>query len=234
MPDGYLNVTTWKSGKAEPGQLYDRSYLEGKDKYSSFLGGNQPLCVIENPDIQDGSKILLIRDSYSDSLAPFLAQAFSQVHLIDLRYYHASVAEYMAEHSIKTAVVLYSAANFISDQNLIYLGQAGTAVPEMSAQEAFGAFLAGDYEKLNFRSYDFFSTWQYCNDGHLESALMDVDGDGTEELQVQYENSPGDLNAVFDYDSGWINCWELDCLGGRYGNQRGNRPGGYSLCSRRG
>ena len=61
VPDGYLNVTTWKSGKAEPGQLYDRSYLEGKDKYSSFLGGNQPLCVIENPDIQDGSKILLIR-----------------------------------------------------------------------------------------------------------------------------------------------------------------------------
>lgn len=234
VPDGYLNVTTWKSGKAEPGQLYDRSYLEGKDKYSSFLGGNQPLCVIENPDIQDGSKILLIRDSYSDSLAPFLAQAFSQVHLIDLRYYHASVAEYMAEHSIKTAVVLYSAANFISDQNLIYLGQAGTAVPEMSAQEAFGAFLAGDYEKLNFRSYDFFSTWQYCNDGHLESTLMDVDGDGTEELLVQYGNSPGDLNAVFDYDSGWINCWELDCLGGRYGNQWGNRPGGYSLCSRRG
>lgn len=84
VPDGYLNVTTWKSGKAEPGQLYDRSYLEGKDKYSSFLGGNQPLCVIENPDVQDGSKILLIRDSYSDSLAPFLAQAFSQVHLIDL------------------------------------------------------------------------------------------------------------------------------------------------------
>ena len=48
---------------------------------------------------------------------------------------------------------------------------------------------------------------------------MDVDGDGTEELLVQYENSTGDLNAVFDYDSGWINCWELDCLGVRYGNQ---------------
>ena len=92
-------------------------------------------------------------------------------------------------------------------------------MPEISAQEAFGAFLAGDYEKLNFRSYDFFSTWQYCNDGHLESTLLDVDGDGTEELLVQYENSPGDLNTVFDYDSGWINCWELDCLGGRYGNQ---------------
>lgn len=182
VPDGYLNVTTWKSGRAEPGQLYDRSYLESKDKYSSFLGGNQPLCVIENPDIRDGSKILLIRDSYADSLAPFLTQRFAQVHLIDLRYYHASVAGYMAEHSIKTAVVLYSAANFISDQNLVYLSQVGTAAPGMSAREAFAAFLAGDLEKLNFRSSEFFSSWQYRNDGHLESALMDADGDGPEEL----------------------------------------------------
>ena len=122
-PDYYLNVTTWKSGRAEPGELYDRSYLEHKDQYSSFLGGNQPLCVIENPDIRDGSKILLIRDSYSDSLAPFLAQRFAQVHLIDLRYYHASAAEYMAQHSIKTAAVLYGTANFISDRNLFYLSR---------------------------------------------------------------------------------------------------------------
>ena len=35
-----LRVTSWKSGKEEPGRLYDRSYLERKDKYSSFLGGN--------------------------------------------------------------------------------------------------------------------------------------------------------------------------------------------------
>ena len=121
--DSNLSVTTWKSGKAEPGQLYDRSYLEHKDKYSSFLGGNQPLCVIQNPEITDGSKLLLIRDSYSDSLAPFLTQRFSEVHLIDLRYYHASPAEYMAEQGIDTAVVLYSVANFISDRNLVYLGK---------------------------------------------------------------------------------------------------------------
>lgn len=116
-----LRVTSWKSGRAEPQQLYDRSYLAHKDKYSSFLGGNQPLCVIENPAITDGSSILLLRDSYSDSLAPFLSQRFSQVHLIDLRYYHASVTEYMAEQGIDTAVVLYSVANFISDRNLVYL-----------------------------------------------------------------------------------------------------------------
>ena len=116
---------SWKSGKEEPGRLYDRSYLERKDKYSSFLGGNQPLCVLENPAITDGSKLLLIRDSYSDSLAPFLAQRFSEVHLVDLRYCHASVADYMAEQGIDTAVVLYSVSNFLTDRNLIYLAPRG-------------------------------------------------------------------------------------------------------------
>ena len=125
VPEDDLRVTSWKSGKEEPGRLYDRSYLEHKDKYSSFLGGNQPLCVLENPAITDGSKLLLIRDSYSDSLAPFLAQRFSEVHLLDLRYYHASVADYMAEQGIDTAVVLYSVSNFLADRNLIYLAPRG-------------------------------------------------------------------------------------------------------------
>ena len=82
------------------------------------------MCVLENPAITDGSK-LLIRDSYSDSLVPFLAQCFSEVHLVDLRYYHASVADYMAEQGIDTAVVLYSVSNFITDRNLIYLAPRG-------------------------------------------------------------------------------------------------------------
>lgn len=122
-----LSVTTWKSGTAAPGTLYDRSYLTKKDKYSSFLGGNQPLCVIENANLTDGGKILLLRDSYADALAPFLAQRFSEVHLIDLRYYHASPADYMAENGIDTAVVLYSVSNFVSDKNIAFLDMPGTA-----------------------------------------------------------------------------------------------------------
>ena len=118
-----LEVTSWRSGAAEPGVLYDRSYLEQKDKYSAFLGGNQPLCVIKNENIPDGSKLLLIRDSYSDSLAPFLSQSFSEVHLLDLRYYRASVAQYAAENDIDGILVLYSVPNFVTDRNLAFLGQ---------------------------------------------------------------------------------------------------------------
>ena len=123
VEDTGLEVTSWRSGAPEPGTLYDRSYLGQKDKYSAFLGGNQPLCVIKNEGAADGGKILLIRDSYADSLAPFLAQSFSEVHLLDLRYYRASAARYAEENGIDAICVLYSVQNFISDRNLVLLTQ---------------------------------------------------------------------------------------------------------------
>ena len=123
VEDAGLNVTSWRNGTPEPGSLYDRSYLEKKDKYSAFLGGNQPLCVIKNDDVTDGSKLLVVRDSYSDALAPFLAQRFSEVHLLDLRYYRASAAQYAEENGIDAICVLYSVQNFISDRNLVLLTQ---------------------------------------------------------------------------------------------------------------
>ncbi len=118
-----LTVTSWRTGMEEPASLYDRTYLEKKDKYSSFLGGNQPLCVIKNENVTDGSKLLLVRDSYSDALAPFLAQRFSEVHLLDLRYYRAPVSAYAAENGIGDIAVVYSVQNFISDVNLVLLTQ---------------------------------------------------------------------------------------------------------------
>ena len=101
-------MTSWRSGSPEPAQLYDRSYLTEKDKYSSFLGGNQPLCVIRNENARDGGKLLLIRDSYSDALAPFLAQSFAEVHLLDLRYYRLPAAQYAAENGIDAICAVYS------------------------------------------------------------------------------------------------------------------------------
>ena len=123
VEDTGLSVTSWRTGTPEAGSLYERSYLEQKDKYSAFLGGNQPLCVIKNEAVTDGSKILLVRDSYSDSLAPFLSQRFSEVHLLDLRYYRLPAAQYAAENGIADIVVLYSIPNFITDKNLVFLAQ---------------------------------------------------------------------------------------------------------------
>lgn len=122
VPEQGIEVTRYPEGTPVPGELYDESFLDKKDKYSMFLGGNQPLCIIKNPDAATDQKLLVIRDSYTDSLAPFLAQDYAEIHLIDLRYYKVAPSVYIRENGIDQALVLYSAANFASDINLFLLG----------------------------------------------------------------------------------------------------------------
>ena len=118
---GNVTVTRYPEGAPIEGGLYYPEKLEVKDKYAYFLGGNQPLCVIKNPDAASG-KLLVIRDSYADSLAPFLAEEFQEVHLFDLRYNNLSLKQYVADNGIDQVLVLYFAANFSTDQNLFKLG----------------------------------------------------------------------------------------------------------------
>ena len=107
VEDTGLDVTSWRNGTPESSSLYDRSYLEKKDKYSAFLGGNQPLCVIRNENIKDGGKLLLIRDSYADSLAPFLTQSFHNVYALDYRKFReSSVAEMVEKYDIDYVIVM--------------------------------------------------------------------------------------------------------------------------------
>lgn len=118
---GNITVTGYPEGQPVESSLYHPEKLEVKDKYAYFLGGNQPLCVIKNPDAENG-KLLVVRDSYSDSLAPFLAEEFQEVHLFDLRYNNLSLKQYAADNGIDQVLVLYSANNFNTDRNLFKLG----------------------------------------------------------------------------------------------------------------
>ena len=124
IPADGVHVTSWFGAQPSEGSLYVDHYLSVKDKYSYFLGGQQqPLCVIESDKAPDGPKVLVLRDSYSDSLAPFLTERFSEVHLFDPRNNLTSVKDYVAQNDIDTVLVLYSFQNFTTDQNLFVLGR---------------------------------------------------------------------------------------------------------------
>ncbi|WP_300413181.1 DHHW family protein [uncultured Oscillibacter sp.] len=121
VPDVGFEVTSWRDGSPKWAALYDLNKLQTKDKYSAFLGGNQPLCVIRNPE--GSGKLLVIRDSYADSMAPFLTLHFEEVHLLDPRYYRYSAARYAEENGLDAVAVVYSVPNFITDRNLVLLTQ---------------------------------------------------------------------------------------------------------------
>jgi hypothetical protein len=52
--------------------FFDRSFLASKDKYSSFLGGNSYKTTVTKRTANARPKLLLAKDSFGLSLAPFL------------------------------------------------------------------------------------------------------------------------------------------------------------------
>jgi hypothetical protein len=116
-------VTVEDGETGEVHGLYVDSFLTEKDQYASFLGGNAPLYIVRNPNAETEQRLLLVRDSYSDSLAPFLSQYYSEIHLLDLRYYKTSPARYAQENDLDAIFVCYSVENFMEDANIFLLGQ---------------------------------------------------------------------------------------------------------------
>ncbi len=116
-------VTVENTEKGETHGLYVDSFLGEKDKYASFLGGNTPLYIVRNRSATSSEKLLVVRDSYSDSMAPFLSRYFAEIHLIDLRYYRTSVAEYAQENGMDRIFVCYSVENFVKDLDAVFMGR---------------------------------------------------------------------------------------------------------------
>ena len=111
VPSEQITVLRYDAPEPEKGGLYYYENLTVKDKYKVFLGGNSPRVVIKTKN-KTAPKLLIIRDSYCDSLAPFLTPHFSEIHLLDLRYYKSGVTKYIDENDIDEVLVIYGLKKF--------------------------------------------------------------------------------------------------------------------------
>ena len=119
-PDSSVQVFKYGSAGIEPGPLYRFEALEKKDKYSLFMGGIAGLSRVET-GTADSPTLLIIRDSFADSLVPFLLEDFAEIHLVDLRYYTQSLSAYIEDVKPDVILICYSVVNFSSDTHLFQL-----------------------------------------------------------------------------------------------------------------
>lgn len=77
--------------------------------YHTYIGGDYPLNNITNNLNTDGKKVLLVRDSFACTFAPFLALGCSELDTIDLRYYKdESLMEYIDNNDYDMVIFLYN------------------------------------------------------------------------------------------------------------------------------
>ena len=68
--------------------------------YSMVLWGDNPLVRITNHGDASGRKLLLVKDSYGNAIAPFLAANYSEVHVADFRSFPGKLPAYCQENGI--------------------------------------------------------------------------------------------------------------------------------------
>lgn len=96
------------------------SHLDEADKYPTFLDGNHALVEIKNENAQ-GGKLLVIKDSFAHAMVPFLSENYSDIIMVDLRYYKSPISEIVKEYGITDCLVLYSLDNFATDTDVAFL-----------------------------------------------------------------------------------------------------------------
>lgn len=86
--------------------VFFREHLDKPDKYPVFLDGNHMYTRIENKSL-DGGKLLIIKDSYGNAIAPFLALHNNITDMVDLRYYLEPVSELVKKERYDKILIVY-------------------------------------------------------------------------------------------------------------------------------
>ena len=120
VPAENVSLTRYDTAEGSQSPVYDLSKLDTKDKYSMFLGGNASRLVIRTGS--DGGKLLVIRDSYADCELPFFFEHYSEIHVLDLRYFRQSVSAYARDGSFDRILVTYSLSDFVTDSSVFLMG----------------------------------------------------------------------------------------------------------------
>lgn len=114
-------LVTFDDGAMVWDGYYDDTYLEKKDKYSYFFGGNTAKIQITT-GAGNGKCLLLLKDSFSNSFVEFLESDYEFIYMVDLRYAEGNIYDLMeeidAEHAISDVLVMYNTEKLMQDDNL--------------------------------------------------------------------------------------------------------------------
>ncbi|MDY5435238.1 DHHW family protein [Peptostreptococcus porci] len=98
--------------------LYDVSKLQGRDPYEVFTGGNHTQIKIRT-NIDTKRKLLVVKDSYANAMLPFLVNNFSEITIVDLRYFTGSLQDVIQNNELTDVLFLNNINTFNTDSSIL-------------------------------------------------------------------------------------------------------------------
>ena len=100
------------------GSLFFRDFLEKKDKYAVYFGGNYAKVDISMEISRGSENLLIIKDSFANSFVPYLLDDFGYITMVDTRFYREDISQ--LAKSYDRVLVLYGMAN-MGQQRMVLL-----------------------------------------------------------------------------------------------------------------
>lgn len=100
--------------------FYYKDAANEKDKYKVFFGGNYGQVIIRG-GAENGKTLLVIKDSFANSLVPYLTADYENIIMLDLRYYMGSIQELVDAENVTDILFVNEMSSFAKDTNIIKL-----------------------------------------------------------------------------------------------------------------
>ena len=93
-----------------PERVAERDWFNG-NPYTYYSGGDYGMATMVNHKNPKGPKVVLLRESFSCTLAPFLALSCSELTTIDLRHFSGDLMDTIGELDPDLVLTLYTASS---------------------------------------------------------------------------------------------------------------------------
>ena len=102
--------------------IYAPEYLDKKDKYAYFFGGNWGKVEIQTP-ADNGKNLLIIKDSFVNSFVPYLLGDYENIVMLDLRYFNGDIDSVIRAQGTTEILITYEMTNLLTDTGIVKLGR---------------------------------------------------------------------------------------------------------------
>jgi hypothetical protein len=109
MPFTKNRFTRYSGNTSAEVDVIDLSYAEGKDKYLIFLSSGGGTWSVIQTEVKNGKKLLIMKDSFGNAIAPFFLPHYEEIYIIDSRFYSTAhtkmnIPQFIEHHGIQEVV----------------------------------------------------------------------------------------------------------------------------------
>ncbi len=112
LPFTKNSFTRYSGNATKEVDVIDLSYAEGKDKYLIFISSGGGTWSVIRTEVKNGKKLLVMKDSFGNAIAPFFLPHYEEIYIIDSRFYSTAVTgmnipQFIEHHGIQEVVFVH-------------------------------------------------------------------------------------------------------------------------------